>query len=82
MVEKRGTDDRLASEYNIAYTSSRCVEVSNAVRNGLGKMNQCAGCIGRREDIDLMLMSLQTLVYKLFWVLPFKCKHEYKAYHH
>ena len=57
MVEKRGTDDRLASEYNIAYTSSRCVEVSNAVRNGLGKMNQCAGCIGRREDIDLMLMS-------------------------
>lgn len=55
MVEKRGTDDRMASEYSIAYTSSRCVEVDNAVRKGLGKMNQRAGCIGRTEDIDLML---------------------------
>ena len=42
MVEKHGkmTDDIMTSEYNIAYTNSRCLEVSNAVRKGLGKTNR------------------------------------------
>ena len=42
MVEKHGkmTDDIMTSEYNIAYTNSRCLEVSNAVRKGLGKTDR------------------------------------------
>ena len=42
MVEKHGkmTDDIMTSEYNIAYTNSRCLEVSNAVRKGLGKTDK------------------------------------------
>ena len=92
-VEKHGkmTDDIMTVRDNIAYTNSRCLEVSNAVRQGLGKTD-------KYEVVDEVVCRLydrsdggeKVKVNILYDILCIKSscitiqeyEHQHKSYHH